>query len=469
MRPVPNRRSRLAAVFAVLAAVLWTVPGGDAAETAGVSVGGGQKTGDAPGGLNKVLRGHGGPVKSIALSADGSEALTGSFDYSMIHWRTGSGTPSIIRRFDDHDAAVNAVRFVPGGERVLSAGDDGHVRLWNLTSGELIKRFEGHTFKVVSLGVSADGRYAISAAWDGTARVWDLKNLAAGAVLKGHVNSVNAAAVSMGGEEVFTADYNGVVRAFDISTGELKRQIYKHGWGINVLHALPGGRRLFFGGLDGAVGTLDLVSGKVGKLLSRHERPVLSGVVSAKHNLAATGGAGGVIQVWDITTWELKYRHTHPFGPVWSMALAGDGKGLYFGGLDDHVAYWQMDPDKPFEVAHGQVPRRFQQKDGMSPGALQFARKCSICHTLGPDGSNRAGPTLFKVFGRKVGSLPGYAYSDTLKNGTFVWNEETIDQLFAQGPDVFVPGTKMPLQKMDNAEQRRALIEFLKEATQEGG
>ncbi|MEC9369241.1 MAG: hypothetical protein VX871_11190, partial [Pseudomonadota bacterium] len=138
------------------------------------------------------LVGHGGPVKAIVLSAEGREALTGSFDYSMIHWDLSGKDARVIRSYEDHDAAVNAVQFVPGGTRALSAGDDGILRLWDLKTGELVHKFPGHTAKIVGLAVSADGRLAASASWDRTVRLWNLETLQAGPVLEGHTGPVNA-------------------------------------------------------------------------------------------------------------------------------------------------------------------------------------------------------------------------------------------------------------------------------------
>jgi cytochrome c len=73
------------------------------------------------------------------------------------------------------------------------------------------------------------------------------------------------------------------------------------------------------------------------------------------------------------------------------------------------------------------------------------------------------------VFGRRAGTLPGYAYSDALLDSDIVWSEETIGRLFDEGPQEVLPGTKMPLQRMTNAAERNALIAFLKEATRETG
>ena len=151
-------------------------------------------------------------------------------------------------------------------------------------------------------------------------------------------------------------------------------------------------------------------------------------------------------------------------GPVWAMAFAADGESLFYGSLDDDVKIWPVSMDEN-ELPDTQKIRRFQVTAGKSLGEVQFARKCSVCHTLKPGDANRAGPSLYQVFGRKAGTLPGYSYSDSLLQSDLVWDEETIDALFADGPHIVVPGSKMPLQKMPSAEKRKALIQYLREVT----
>ena len=413
-----------------------------------------------------TLRGHGGPVKSVSVSSNGNSVLTGSFDYSAAIWDApGEVAPKLVLRLWEHDGAVNSAQFVPGTKRVITASDDGKVALWDMQTGNLVKRFEGHSHKVVSIAVSGDGKVAASAAWDRTVRLWNLETLEAGPVLKGHRNSVNSVVLSSDGRVVFSAGYNGEIRQWDTTSGLLHRVLYKHGWGINVIALLAGEGALLFGSLNGEVGVLDITSGEVIKQLGSHERPVLSVATALEHGQVATGGGDGLIQVWDTRNWKVKYRHKHNYGPVWALDFSGDGKSMYFAGLDDHVALLQMEPDRPFAVAQSKLPRSFQQSEGLGPGELQFARKCSVCHSLGEDHKNRAGPSLIGVFGRRAGSLADYKYSSTLRNSKIVWGAHTIEQLFAEGPENFVPGSKMPLQKMSRREERLALIEYLKRAT----
>ena len=69
------------------------------------------------------------------------------------------------------------------------------------------------------------------------------------------------------------------------------------------------------------------------------------------------------------------------------------------------------------------------------------------------------------VFGRRAGSVGGYQYSDVLAGSDIVWNAKTIDQLFDIGPDYFIPGSKMPMQRIRRPVDRKDLVEFLERMT----
>jgi cytochrome c len=66
-----------------------------------------------------------------------------------------------------------------------------------------------------------------------------------------------------------------------------------------------------------------------------------------------------------------------------------------------------------------------------------FNNVCRTCHTI-KDGDNRLGPNLYKIIGRKAGSLPDYDYSSAMKSAGFVWDEEKLEHFIAS-PDKVVP------------------------------
>jgi len=73
----------------------------------------------------------------------------------------------------DNRQAVVRLAFSSDGTRLLSAGEDRSVILWDAAAGHLLHRLEGHAGPVQAVVVSPDGRHALSAGHDRTVRVWD--------------------------------------------------------------------------------------------------------------------------------------------------------------------------------------------------------------------------------------------------------------------------------------------------------
>ena len=94
----------------------------------------------------------------------------------------------------------------------------------------------------------------------------------------------------------------------------------------------------------------------------------------------------------------------------------------------------------------------------VAKGEKTFAL-CRSCHVL-DEGVNRVGPSLYKVVGRKSGSVAGYSYSDANKNSGVTW---TTDVLFTylKDPKGFMPGTKMAFPGIKDDQDRANLVAYL--------
>src|SRR5689334_19144593 len=100
------------------------------------------------------LRGHGGPVRALAISPDGAHAISGSFDTSVISWSLARNVAEQVFRF--HDGAVNAVAYLPDG-RIITGGADAHIAVWTAGRQQPDKILDGHNGPVAALAVSQDG------------------------------------------------------------------------------------------------------------------------------------------------------------------------------------------------------------------------------------------------------------------------------------------------------------------------
>lgn len=95
-------------------------------------------------------------------------------------------------------------------------------------------------------------------------------------------------------------------------------------------------------------------------------------------------------------------------------------------------------------------------------GQASFNNACRTCHTM-RDGDNRLGPNLSGVVGRKAGSVAGYAYSESMKNAGFAWDEAKLDA-FIENADAVVPGNNMkPYTGISSPEDRKKIVAFLKD------
>ena len=415
---------------------------------------------------------HGGPVRGLALSPDGSTLVTASFDYSAVVW----GTQALEEQATllGHEAAVNTAAFSADGSLLATAGDDGSVLLWTKEqigndSAEPVV-LQGHKGKVVDLAFSSDGTMLASASWDGSIGIWPLAGTGldesqSARFITGHEGPVNAVQFSDNNEYLYSAGYDGQIRYWRLQNDEYLRSPVRNGWGVSVFMVDEKADLVAYGGSDGQMVIQRLSDDKIHLRLGEERVPVLSLFYDDKDGLIGFGNADGRVVLIDTTDWSVVRDFNAANGPIWSLVIMPGAESIIVAGLDDYITKWPIYEFPPEFLERPGPARRFHPTKDIGNGERQFARKCSVCHTLQVDGRRRAGPTLFGVFGRQAGTLEGYPYSDALINSTIVWNEVTIDRLFKDGPDVVTPGTKMPIQRMKNAQDRQDLVRFLQSAT----
>ena len=89
-------------------------------------------------------------------------------------------------------------------------------------------------------------------------------------------------------------------------------------------------------------------------------------------------------------------------------------------------------------------------------GAALYQQHCTACHNID---SNKIGPAHRGVMGRRVGSLPGYKYSDELARSRLRWTPQTLFTWLGD-PEDLVTGQRMGF-SIDSAQERGDLIAYL--------
>jgi cytochrome c len=403
------------------------------------------------------LRGHGGPVRALAISSDGQTAISGSFDSTAIRWSLTRNAAEQVLRF--HDDAVNAVVLFKDG-RAATAGADGRIAIWTAGNAQPDAMLEGHTAPIAALAVSPDGTTLASASWDQTVRLWPLAG-GAPRVLDGHTQNVNGVAFAPDGRTLVSVSYDQSLRIWPL-VGPASPVVVAMPVPLNAV-AIGSDGEIAAGGADGRLYFLNRDGARAGEVAAG-PRPVISIATSPDGALVAAAGIGGTVAVIDRKTRDLARTLVGPGLPVWSVAFLPDSRTLLTGGADNIIRRWNAvtgEPVDPLLLEKQGDPLAAYAGDH---GADVF-RACVACHTLRPEQANRAGPTLANLFGRRIATLPGYNFSEALKRLDIVWTAETVSKLFEIGPALYTPGTKMPEQRIGSEQDRAALVQFLERAT----
>jgi len=389
------------------------------------------------------LRGHGGPVRALAISPDGTQAVSGSFDTSVIRWSLSKNTAEQVLRF--HDGAVNAALFLRDG-RIATSGEDARIAIWTPGEPQPSKVLEGHEAPVVALALSPDGTMLASASWDHTARLWPLAG-GAPRVMAGHAQNVNGVAFTPDGRALVTAGYDATLRISPIAGG-----------GSPIISTLPAPLNTVAVAPDGEIvtagadGKIYLLSGGGEPLgaIEAAQAPIIAVALSRDGSLIAAAGIRGSVAILDRLGRKIERTLVGPGLPVWSTAFFPDGRTLLTGGSDRMIRRWDaVTGELVGNIVMG-APEDPLAAFAGDHGAEVF-RACVACHTLNPNDGVRAGPTLAGIFGRKIATLPGYNFSAALKKLDIVWTPETVAKLFEIGPLAYTPGIKMLEQRIGSA------------------
>jgi len=119
----------------------------------------------------------------------------------------------------------------------------------------------------------------------------------------------------------------------------------------------------------------------------------------------------------------------------------------------------------PLLTALGATPGATETLGDVAKGATVFDQQCKQCHMVGPGAKTRIGPSLNGIYGRRAGSIDGFAYSKSMTRmgaDGLTWTFERLDA-YIENPKALVSGTRMNYPGLPNPEQRHNLMAFLRD------
>jgi len=273
-----------------------------------------------------------------------------------------------------HDVAVDAE-----SDRMVTALDDGTVRLWSLNEGRELARLEGHDGKAREIAVSGSAGTVASLGEDGVVQVWRLDSGKKLVRFNGD-SKVLSVVLSESGVFSATGHEDGAVRVWDTATGEEQAQLSVGGEAILAIALGAGDEILVAASADGIISAWNLKTEDQLFSVSAHDGGVLSVAITSDGTKVISGGEDGRVRVSDITTGESLTKINASNDAIQSVAIAEDGGQLAAGGDDSTL--------RVFDIVSGEEIHSFEGH-GAAVTSLVYGKDEKVLHTASLDGTSR--------------------------------------------------------------------------------
>lgn len=252
----------------------------------------------------RVLSGHLGWVRSVAVEPDNQWFATGAVDRTIKIWDLASGTLRLT--LTGHISAVRGLAVSPRHPYLFSAGEDKMVKCWDLETNKVIRHYHGHLSGVYTLDLHPTLDVLVTGGRDGVARVWDMRTRSNIHVLSGHKHTVTCVRAQEGEPQIISSSLDSTVRLWDLAAGKTLGVLTHHKKGVRGL-CIPPNEFTF-----GSCSTASIKQWKCpeGQLMQEFEghNAILNTLAVNEDGVLVSGADDGTISFWDWKTGFLRQK-----------------------------------------------------------------------------------------------------------------------------------------------------------------
>lgn len=191
----------------------------------------------APWKLMRVISGHLGWVRSLAVEPENKWFASGAGDRTIKIWDLATG--SLRLTLTGHISTVRGLAVSPRHPYLFSCAEDKMVKCWDLETNKVIRHYHGHLSGVYTLALHPTLDVLVTGGRDGVARVWDMRTRSNIHVLSGHKGTVSDVKCQEVDPQVITSSLDSTVRLWDLAAGKTMGVLTHHKKGVRALATHP--------------------------------------------------------------------------------------------------------------------------------------------------------------------------------------------------------------------------------------
>ncbi len=246
-----------------------------------------------------TIRGHRRPSDALAFSPDGRLLATVDPGLGLRLWDAETGAE---RRFIPRpNGAIASVAFAPDGGAVFTGSTDGSLELWDVTTGRRLAALRDRTGLICCLTPSPDGSLLAVGGEGGSVTLWEVAGRRVRSVLRGPAASATVLDVAFNadGTLLVAGHLERDAQVWEIATGRHVRSMHNRDpWTSRSVDFTPDGRMVIVTN-DGGLLVYDLETGQRRDERSHALKGRGVGALSHRGGTLFAGGLDGAIHRWD--------------------------------------------------------------------------------------------------------------------------------------------------------------------------
>ncbi|XP_072171655.1 pleiotropic regulator 1-like [Diadema setosum] len=305
--------------------------------------------------LYRVISGHLGWVRSIAVEPGNQWFVTGAGDRVIKIWDLASGQLKLS--LTGHVSAVRGLAVSPRQPYLFSCGEDKMVKCWDLEQNKVIRHYHGHLSACYALDLHPTIDILATCGRDATIRIWDMRSKACIHTLTGHTNTVASVKCQSAEPQIVSGSHDSTIRLWDLAAGKSRATLTNHKKSVRSVVLHPKLYMMASASPDN-IKQWKFPDGNFMQNLGGHNA-IVNCLAINSDNVLVSGGDNGSLHFWDWRTGFNFQRTQAPTQPgsldsdagIFAMTFDHSGSRLLTAEADKTIKIYKED-DEATEETH---------------------------------------------------------------------------------------------------------------------